>query len=115
MDKIIAFCGLTCTECLAFIATQKDDDKEREKVAKLWSKEYKSEIKPEDINCDGCLTEEEGRVFNYCKACEIRKCGQKKEVKNCVYCDDYACEKLTKFFKMAPAAKTSLEEIKKNL
>jgi hypothetical protein len=32
---MISFCGLTCTECPAFLATQKDDDQEREKVAKL--------------------------------------------------------------------------------
>ena len=114
MEKMIAFCGLTCTECLAFIATRKGDDKKREKVAKVWSREFKSEIKPEDINCDGCL-EESGRLFNYCKVCEIRKCGQEKEVKNCAYCDDYTCEKLTKFFDMAPEAKTALTEIKKNL
>lgn len=37
MDKMIAFCGLTCTECPAFIATQKNDNKEREKVAKDYS------------------------------------------------------------------------------
>ena len=114
MEKMIAFCGLTCTECPAFIATQKDDDEEREKVAKVWSKEFKCEIKPEDVNCDGCL-EESGQLFSYCKVCEIRKCGQEKEIKNCSYCDDYACEKLTKFFGMAPEAKTSLEEIRKNL
>lgn len=41
MEKMIAFCGLTCTECPAFIATQKDDDKERKKVAKVWSKDFK--------------------------------------------------------------------------
>ena len=88
MDKMIAFCGLTCTECPAYIATRKDDDKERGKVAKVWSKEFN---------------------------CEIRKCGQEKEVKNCAYCDDYACEKLTKFFDMAPEAKTTLSEVRKNL
>ena len=66
MDKTIAFCGLICTECPAFIAPRKDDDKEREKVAKVWSKEYKCDMKTEDINCDGCL-EESGRLFNYCK------------------------------------------------
>jgi len=63
MNKMIAFCGLTCTECLAFIATRKDDDKERQKVAKVWSKEFNSDIKPEDINCDGCLEEESGLTF----------------------------------------------------
>ena len=115
MDKMIAFCGLICTECPAFIATQKDDDKEREKVAKAWSKEYKCDMRPEDINCDGCLTEESDRLFSHCKVCEIRKCGQEKEVKNCAYCDNYACEKLTKFFDMAPETKTTLAEIRKNL
>jgi hypothetical protein len=114
MDEIIAFCGLTCTECPAFIATGKDDDVERNKVAELWSKEFNCEIQPEDINCDGCLVESD-RVFSHCKVCEIRKCGQEKEVTNCAYCDDYTCEKLIKFFNMAPEAKTALVEIRKNL
>jgi hypothetical protein len=114
MDRMIAFCGLTCTDCPAFIATGKDDDLERKKVAELWSKEFNCKIKPEDINCDGCLVESD-RVFNYCKVCEIRKCGQEKEVKNCAYCVDYACEKLIKFFDMAPDVKTALVEIRKNL
>jgi len=114
MDKMIAFCGLSCSKCPAFIATRKDDDKGREKVAKVWSKEYKCDIKPEDINCDGCL-EESDRLFSHCKVCEIRKCGQEKEVKNCAYCDDYACENLIKFFNMAPEAKIALAEIRKNL
>lgn len=35
MDKMIAFCGLTCTECPAFIATQKDDDMKGEKWQKF--------------------------------------------------------------------------------
>ena len=114
MDKMIAFCGLNCTECPAFIATQKDDDKKRERVAKIWSKEFNSEIKPEDINCGGCLVESD-LLFSHCKVCEIRKCGREKEVKNCAYCDVYVCEKLTKFFDMAPDAKITLSEIRKNL
>ena len=51
--------------------------------------------------------------FCYCHVCEIRKCGQEKQIKNCAYCADYACEKLEKFFTMAPAAKANLEDIKK--
>ncbi len=57
MEKMIAFCGIVCTECPAFLATQKDDDNKRKKVAEMWSKQFKSEIKPVDINCDGCLIE----------------------------------------------------------
>ncbi|TKJ47939.1 hypothetical protein CEE34_01120 [Candidatus Aerophobetes bacterium Ae_b3a] len=113
MDKMIAFCGIVCTECEAFLATQKDDDNERRKVAELWCKEFKAEIKPEDINCDGCLSEN-GRLFDHCKVCEIRQCAQEKDIKNCAYCDDYACEKLNKFFDEASEAKITLEEIRKS-
>jgi hypothetical protein len=114
MDKMIAFCGITCTACPAFLATQKDDDSERKKVADLWSKQFNAEIKPEDINCDGCLSES-GQLFGHCEVCEIRKCGQEKRVTNCAHCADYACEKLNNFIDQVPDAKTTLEEIRKNL
>jgi len=109
---MIAYCGITCTECPALLATQKDDQKERAKVAEMWSKEFDVDLKPEDINCDGCLAESE-RLFSHCQVCEIRACGREKTVVNCAYCDDYGCEKLTKFLDMVPEAKNTLEEIRK--
>jgi hypothetical protein len=114
MDKMIAYCGLVCTDCPAFVATQKDDDSERERVAETWSKEYQADVKPEDINCDGCLSEN-GRHFSYCSVCEIRKCGRDRGVMNCAFCDEYACEKLTGFFGMAPEARLTLDEIRERL
>ena len=113
MEKMIAFCGLVCTECPAFIATQKEDDEERKKVAEMWSKEFKVELKPEDINCDGCLADSE-RLFSHTKVCEIRKCGLDRKVANCAHCDEYACEKLTAFFKMVPQARSNLDEVRKS-
>lgn len=114
MEKIIGFCGLVCSECPAFIATKTDDAKERERIAKEWSKEYKHEFKIEDINCDGCISRG-GRHIGYCSICEIRVCAVEKDVKNCAYCEDYSCETLNNFFNMAPQAKKNLEEIKKSL
>ncbi len=35
MKKMIGFCGINCSECPAFLATQNDDDIERKKVAVL--------------------------------------------------------------------------------
>jgi hypothetical protein len=113
MDKMIAYCGIVCTECPAFIATQQNDDAKRKKVAEMWSKQYKMAVKPEDINCDGCISGSR-RLLNYCSICEIRKCSQDKGVKNCAYCNDYACDKLTRFYAMAPHAKESLEKIRKS-
>jgi len=111
MDEMIAFCGALCSECGAFLATMNDDDKKREEVAQLWSKEYGSNIKPEDINCDGCLSEG-GNLFDYSKVCEIRKCGKEKGITNCAYCDEYSCERLEKLFEMAPEAKKRLDEVR---
>jgi len=114
MEEMIAFCGLLCGECGAFLATKNNDDEKREEVAQLWSKEYGSDLKPEDINCDGCLAES-NNLFHYLKVCEIRKCGKEKSVLNCAHCDEYSCEKLEKFFQMAPAAKERLDEIRSKI
>ena len=114
MDEMIAFCGITCQKCGAFLATRDNDDEKRAEVAQLWSKEYKSDLKPEDINCEGCLSEGEN-LFSYLKICEIRKCAKEKDVVNCAHCSDYVCEKLKKFFEMAPDAKNRLDEIKARL
>lgn len=111
MEEIIAICGLTCHECGAYLATINDDDQKRAEVAELWSKEYSSDLKPEDIICEGCLSDGEN-LFSYTKVCEIRKCGKEKAVLNCAHCSDYICEKLEKFFQMAPEAKKRLEEIR---
>lgn len=112
MERLISFCGLICSECGAFLATQNNDDAARRKVAEEWSKAYRVEVKPEDVNCSGCIRETEP-VFSYCRVCEIRACGRGKKVKNCGYCLEYPCDKLSKFFEMAPAARKNLEAVRK--
>ncbi len=114
MDALIGRCGITCSECDAFIATKNNDDEKRKEVAEIWSKQYKSEIKPEDIYCDGCVSEG-GYHFNYCNVCEIRKCAVEKGLINCAHCDEFACEKLMKFFEMVPVAQETLEGIRASL
>jgi hypothetical protein len=113
MEKQIAYCGLICTDCEAYIATKNNDDEKRKETAALWKKGI-VDIKPEDINCNGCL-DETGRIFHYCTICEVRKCGREKKVVNCAYCKDYICEKLGQFFKMDPVMKANLDEIRKGL
>lgn len=107
MEKIIGYCGLICTECPAYLAKQNDDSELRIKTAEEWSKIYGADIKPENINCDGCTTE--GVKFHHCNECKIRACGIEKQVKNCGHCDDYPCAKVEEFFGFVPDAKTVLE------
>ena len=114
MNEIVAYCGLSCHECGAFIATKNDDDRKRAEVAQQWSKQHKTDIKPEDINCTGC-TSKDLPVFNYCTVCKIRKCCQEKDLVNCAYCDDYACDILEEFYKMVPDSKKRLDEIRSEI
>lgn len=113
-EKMIAFCGLICSECPAFIAKQTNDDELRKKTVDEWSSE-EFPLKPEDINCNGCISG--GEVFKHCTMCEVRKCATKKGVKTCAHCVEYPCdilEGLWGVFQISQA-KEVLDEIKKTL
>ncbi len=114
MNGMIAFCGIDCQECGARLATEHDDDEKRREVAELWSKEHGTDLKPQDINCEGCTTEG-GLLFSYCMVCEIRRCGRARGVQNCGYCVDYPCSKLDAIFEMVPEAELRLDKIARAL
>ena len=105
MSKMIAYCGLVCTDCPTFLATRNDDDGAREKTAAYYAEKFDLHFKPEDINCEGCLSEG-GKLIDYCRSCEIRKCCQEKGLENCVLCDAQPCEELARFHEFSPDAKT---------
>jgi len=110
---MIAYCGLNCTECPAYIATIVNDEKLREKTAKLWTELYKHEIRPEQINCTGCKSE--GKHFFFCRICGIKKCAEEKGHDTCAYCPDFGCEKIEALTQMDPNVKKALEGQRKRL
>lgn len=112
MEKMIAYCGIVCSECKAYMATQTNDDQLRAEVAKEWSEEYGCTFHPEDVNCDGC-TSASSRLIGHCNECNIRACGLLKNVANCGHCNDYICEQLNAFFQQVPVGKDTLDGIAK--
>jgi predicted nucleic acid binding AN1-type Zn finger protein len=117
LNKIVGYCGIVCSSCPIFLATQKDDDAERRRVIELVRKEpsqYGKECRAEDINCDGCLGEG-SRLWRDCKNCKIRGCAKERNVENCAYCTQYSCETLVKLFDDYPSAKKTLDEIRLEL
>jgi hypothetical protein len=114
MEKMIGYCGIICSDCPVLIATQKNDDAERRRVAEIFTKQYGTEYKPEAINCDGCLSDSP-RIFSYCNLCNVRKCGREKHVENCAHCGNYPCEELFKVFAGYPKAKETLDNVKSRL
>ncbi len=114
MAGMISHCGLRCDECAAYKATRADDDAMRIQVAEKWSIQYRSDIKPEDIDCEGCLSGGD-KVFSHCHVCEIRKCGMERGVPNCAHCQDYVCSKLDSFLQKVPGNRKLLEGIRKEI
>lgn len=108
---MIAYCGLNCSNCIAYIATMENDDAKRATVAQQWSSAYNADIKPEDINCFGCKSE--GPKVYYCEnMCQIRLCCMEKQLENCACCPDYKCETLAGFISLAPEAGQTLEKLR---
>ena len=112
--RIVAYCGLICSDCEAYVATQAGDQEALEQVAAKWRQEYNApNLTVESVPCDGCLVE--GRKCNHCAECEIRACGIERGVVNCAHCSEYACDKLQRYFGFASQMKTVLDGIRQAL
>ncbi len=110
---------MSCQTCPIYLATSETNKKRKEKIIyeiiEACKEHYGLEYKFEDINdCDGCKSEN-GKLFFVCSYCEIRKCAIEKEIENCAYCKEYACDNLTNLFKTDPSAKVRLDEIRATL
>lgn len=87
MREMIAYCGLDCEKCDAYLATINDDQALREKTAKQWSELNNAPILPEHINCQGCRVDGIKTVF--CDSmCGIRACALKKGLETCGACPE---------------------------
>ena len=107
--EMIAYCGLQCTRCDAYLATQADDEARARATAVAWSQQFGVAVSVADVWCDGCLVG--GKKCAHCGECEIRACAGARAVANCGHCDDYPCEKLAQLLAMVPEAKDRLDRI----
>lgn len=110
--KMIAYCGLVCSNCPTYLATQADDDEARTRTAAYYRERFGLKFKPEEINCDGCLSQG-GRLLGYCSQCAIRACATEKGLANCAACAEVPCARLTKFHAFSPEAKASFEALRR--
>ena len=116
MERLVAFCGLFCNECPAYIATQADDQEAKDRLLAEWRVAFNTPDMPLDaVTCDGCATAS-GRRGGYCHDCAVRACGVAHGVANCAHCTDYStCETLNQFVAGIPQARAVLEEIRLSL
>ena len=109
MRNMIAYCGLDCGKCDAYLATINDDQALREKTAKQWAELNNAPILPEHINCEGCRVDGIKTVF--CDSlCEIRQCALKKDVTTCGDCPDMVrCQTVREIISNGPEALENLK------
>ena len=110
MKNPIGYCGLNCETCEAYLATVKNDDALREKVARRWSELNHAVITPEMIRCAGCRAD--GVKTIYCESlCPVRQCAQGRRYETCGSCNRMeACEKVGAIHKNNAQARRNLKE-----
>lgn len=99
---LIAYCCLECDKCDVYIATQKNDNKLRAKVAEEWHMDAKT------LYCDGCKSDR--ALFN----CEARQCASFRGLASCAHCDYFdVCDK--EVWTQWPQLKEKVETMREKL
>ena len=112
MKDSLAYCGLDCQKCDAWIATMNDDDQLRNEVAAAWSRLNNVLILPEMIYCDGC--KEVGRKTIYCESiCQVRQCAIDQGYHTCAECFQLEhCQKILPILSSSKAATENFKQLK---
>lgn len=106
---IVSCCGIMCSECPVYIATERDDDSIRKYLAMQYTQDG-AVFYPKDINCHGCHTVSADHN-KFGKGCEIRKCCKAKRVKICAECTEYPCSKIEEYVPEGCEHRDRLEEM----
>lgn len=111
MNDMIGCCGLNCSHCGAYIATQTDDNAKREEVAREWTEKHGAHFTADQINCDGCQADARAPDW-VASMCPTRKCCKGKAIETCAVCDSYICDELQSFVEGVPEMKSNLERLR---
>lgn len=112
-EKMIAKCGLICTECEAYLATQANDIEALTRMAEEANAQFGMTMTWEDGRCFGCLSDK--KKIGYCDSCAVRLCAVERSVENCAYCDAYPCNTISAFLEHAARAEQTLTDIRQSL
>jgi len=108
---LIAYCGIECSKCNNYIATQSENKEELKTVAERLSKIYCTEVKPEYVICDGCRGG--SRKSYFCEnLCKIHKCCTERKYYSCMECAEFMCNELQSEIKYKPEAIENLNKLK---
>jgi len=108
-NKMIAVCGLDCSECDIFQAPNNPEIAQQ--IVDWFRKKRNIEVKIEDIRCLSCRGD---RTKHWSPDCWILKCCvDKKGLEFCYQCEDFPCEKLNEWAKGSKKYEEALTDLKK--
>ncbi|WP_092208375.1 DUF3795 domain-containing protein [Desulfoluna spongiiphila] len=108
---MIAYCGIDCSKCKSYIATQSGKRGELEKVARNLAQIYHAEVKPEYVVCDGCKADKRHSYF-CSNRCNMRPCCMDRNYTSCIECSDFPCAELELEIRNKPEAWENLEKMR---
>jgi hypothetical protein len=109
---LVGVCGLYCGECEVYAAFSSGNTDKQEEIAASISRQFNTEVGPEQIMCGGCRGPEE---ISFCAGCRIRPCATKRGYVTCAECDEMdSCRTLGALLStdMGPSARRGLEGIR---
>jgi hypothetical protein len=94
-ERMIAVCGLDCTDCDMREATTNPQLQRRH--ADWFRQELGQDVKPEDIHCAGCKGD---RSMHWSADCWILQCCvDSRGLEFCSECDEFPCPRLEEWAK----------------
>lgn len=91
MEQILTRCGYRCDLCLAYRPNIEQEPANQKRLSDGWFKYFGFRLPPEEILCDGCMSENPALID---QNCPVRPCVVEKRLDNCSQCNQYVCEKL---------------------
>ncbi|UCE96262.1 MAG: DUF3795 domain-containing protein [Candidatus Bathyarchaeota archaeon] len=92
--KLIGACGIYCANCGIYQSYKSQNRQRQEKIAKDIFGEN-TDVKPEQITCDGC----KGAIdVHWSGECKIMLCNRKKELLACSECAEFPCKTVEEFW-----------------
>lgn len=111
-NRHIAYCGLDCNMCPAFLFTRAGNESGLEETAKRWSEASGERIDGKSIACDGCKSSS-SRKNVYCSRCPIANCAKGKGYETCAECGEFPCSTLINHPAFDSEAQSNLEKLRK--
>jgi hypothetical protein len=109
-NTIIAFCGLVCSNCEGYLATQADNETWKERLAVHARDAYgQKDATAASVTCDGCTSGK--RMCAYCRQCEVRACAVDKGIAHCGECEAFeSCQIIQAFLQNVPEARQTFAQ-----